>query len=163
MKEKLVDRVILIITVLVIILALFIGYKVINRVNPKRQIKNDIKEIFKDYEINRGYSVKIRIHSKKSNSTKISYNVEIKNNKYDDLDIETQKEIIKYIKGIAFKGNGNKYSINKVTIITKENTYTYQNLFRKNDEIISSKDEVIDSAKETIKEKWNEFKDKVSD
>lgn len=162
MKDKIIERIFLICTILIILLALYIGYRVVHMVNPKREIKSDIKEVFRDYDIASKYDVKIRIHSKTNNSTKIVYNIEIRNDKFDDLDEETQKEIIKYIKKISFKGNGNKYSINEVVINSNENVYSYINVFRKNGSILSDKDDIIDSAKNTIKDKFNDIKDKVS-
>ena len=162
MKDKIIERIFLICTILIILLALYIGYRVVHMVNPKREIKSDIKEVFRDYDIASKYDVKIRIHSKTNNSTKIVYNIEIRNDKFDNLDEETQKEIIKYIKKISFKGNGNKYSINEVVINSNENVYSYINVFRKNGSILSDKDDIIDSAKNTIKDKFNDIKDKVS-
>lgn len=162
MKDKIIERIFLIVTILVILLAIYVGYKVVHMVNPKGEIKSDIKEIFKDYDIASKYKVKIRIHSKTSNSTKIVYNVEINNDKYDELEEDIQKEIIKYIKNISFKGNGNKYSINEVIINAGDNKYSYVNVFRKNDKLLSDKDEIIDNAKNTIKDKLNDLKDKVT-
>ena len=163
MKDKIIERIFLIVTILVILCVIFIGYKVTHMVNAKREIKNDIKEVFKDYDIARKYSVKIRIHSKTSNSTKISYNIEINNDEYDNLDIDRKKEIIKFIKNISFKGNGNKYSINEVVINAKDNVYSYNNIFRVNGSIIGDKGDIIDSAKDTVKDKFNDLKDKIID
>ena len=162
MKEKIIERIFLIVTILVILLFVYIGYRVVHMVNAKGQIKSDIKDVFKDYDIDGRYNVKIRIHSKTNNSTKIVYNVEINNDKYDKLDDNIQKEIIKYIKNISFKGNGKKYSINEVVIKSGDNVYSYVNVFRKNENIISDKNDIIDSAKNTIKDKFNDIKDKVT-
>ena len=162
MKDKIIERVFLIVTILVILLAIYVGHKLVNIVNAKGQIKSDIREVFRDYEIANKYSVKIRIHSKTNNSTKIVYNVEINNDKYDSLDDDVKKEIIKYIKKISFKGNGKKYSINEVVINSNGNKYSYVTVFRKNDKIESDKIDIIDSAKDTIKDKFNDIKDKVT-
>ena len=162
MKDKIIERVFLIVTILVILLAIYVGHKLVNIVNAKGQIKSDIREVFRDYEIVSKYSVKIRIHSKTNNSTKIVYNVEINNDKYDSLDDDVKKEIIKYIKKISFKGNGKKYSINEVVINSNGNKYSYATVFRKNDKIESDKIDIIDSAKDTIKDKFNDIKDKVT-
>lgn len=161
-KDRIIERIFLIGTILVVLLAVYIGYRVVHMVNAKGQIKSDIKEVFKDYDIASKYKVKIRIHSKTNNSTKIVYNVEINNDKYDELDVDIQKEIIKYIKKISFKGNGKKYSINEVVINSNGNVYSYVNVFRKNDSVLSNKEDIIDSAKNTIKDKFNDLKDKVT-
>ena len=162
MKEKIIERIFLIVTILVIILAVYIGYRVIHMVDAKREIRNNIKEVFNDYDIANKYNVKIRIHSKTSNSTKIIYNIEINNDKFDSIELARQKEIIKFIKKITFKGNGNKYSINEVVINSNGNVYSYNNVFRKNDEIISDNSDILDSAKDTIKDKLSDLKDKVT-
>ena len=162
MKDKIIERIFLIVTILVVLLAIYVGYRVVHIVNAKGQIKSDIREVFRDYEIASKYSVKIRIHSKTNNSTKIVYNVEINNDKYDSLDDDVKKEIIKYIKKISFKGNGKKYSINEVVINSNGNKYSYATVFRKNDKIESDKIDIIDSAKDTIKDKFNDIKDKVT-
>ena len=162
MKEKIIERIFLIFTILIILLFVYIGYRVIHIKNPKGEIKSNIKEVFKDYNISKNYKVKIMIHSKTSNSTKISYNIEINNDEYDKLELDRKKEIIKFIKKISFKGNGNKYSINEVIINANNNVYSYNNVFRKNGSILSDKEEIIDSAKDTIKDKLNDLKDKVT-
>ena len=156
MKEKIFDRILLIISILVIIGVLYLGYVLLHSVNPKRQIRSDIKEILRDYEIEKNSSISIKIHSKTSNNTKISYNVVLDCDKYDDLDKDTQLEIIKYIKKLSFKGNGNKYTIYEVTINANDNVYTYNNVFKKNDEIYSVND-IKESATDIIKEKWNQL------
>lgn len=163
MKDKIIDKISLIITILIVILALYIGYTITTRINSKKEIKNNIKEIFKDYEIKDLKNIKIKIHSKSNYQTKISYNIELTSNTYDTLDYEIQTEIIRYIKKISFKGNNKKYSINKVTIYTKENTYTYQNTFKKNDKIYGNNyKEIKDNIKDKIKDKYNELIDKVT-
>ena len=162
MKDKIIERLFLIGTILIILLAIYIGYRVVHMVNAKGQIKSDIKEVFRDYDIASKYSVKIRIHSKTNNSTKIVYNVEINSDKFDSLEDDVKKEIIKYIKNISFKGNGKKYSINEVVINSNDNKYSYINVFRKNDNIESDKKDIINSAKDTIKDKFNDIKDKVT-
>ncbi|MBQ4031366.1 MAG: hypothetical protein II625_06395 [Bacilli bacterium] len=156
MKEKIFDRILLIISILVVIGVLYLGYVLLHSVNPKRQIKSDIKEILRDYDISNGSRISIKIHSKTSNNTKISYNVVLDSDKYDDLDKDTQLEIIKYIKKLSFKGNGNKYSINEVIINSNDNVYTYNNVFKKNDELYSVND-IKESTIDKIKDKWNEL------
>lgn len=156
MKEKIFDRILLIISILIILGVIYLGYVLIHSVNPKRQIRSDIKEILKDYDINKDYKISIKIHSKTSNNTKISYNVVLDNDKYDELDKDTQLEIIRYIKNLSFKGNGNKYTINEVTINANDNVYTYNKLFRKNGSVIDVSD-ITESATDIIKEKWNEL------
>ncbi len=165
MKDKLIDKLSLAITIIIVLLALYLGYTLVTRINSKREIKNNIKEIFRDYEIKDLKNIKIKIHSKTNYQTKISYNVELTSNEYDKLDINNQTEIIKYIKKISFKGNNKKYSINKVTIYTNENTYTYQTLFKKNNKIYGTTNEYIDKAndiKNKIKDKYNEIKDNIT-
>ena len=165
MKDKIIDKLSFIITILIVLLALYLGYTITTRINAKKEIKNNIKEIFKDYEIKDLNKIKIKIHSKSNYQTKISYNIELTSNKYDTLEYETQIEIIKYIKNISFKGNKKKYSINKVTIYTEENTYTYQNIFKRNDKIYGTNNQYIDKAnniKDKIKEKYNEIKENIT-
>ena len=135
MKDKLIDKLTIAITILIVILGVYLGYTIITRINAKKEIKNNIKEIFKDYEIKDLKDIKIKIHSKTNYQTKISYNVELTSNTYDDQSIDTQAEIIKYIKNISFKGNKKKYKINKVTIYSNNNIYTLQTTFKKNDKI----------------------------
>ena len=156
MKEKIFDRALLIVSILIVVGVVYLGYVLIHSVNPKREIRKDIKEILKDYDINKNSKISIKIHSKTSNNTKISYNVVLDNDSYDDLDKDTQLEIIKYIKNLSFKGNGNKYTINEVTINANDNVYTYNKLFRKNDNIIDISD-IKESATDIIKEKWNQL------
>ncbi|MEE3342965.1 MAG: hypothetical protein VZS44_02625 [Bacilli bacterium] len=164
MKDKLIEKISLIITILIVLLFVYLGYRVFTRVNVKRTIKNDINEILKDYEINKyTKEFKIVIHSKSNYSTKISYNIIIKNDKYDKLEFEIQKEIIKYIKNISFKGNNKKYFINKVTINSNNNKYEYKTLFKKNGKIygvggIGTDDN--NNTTDNIKEKWEEIKEK---
>ncbi len=166
MKKLLMDRILLIFTVLFCILLIYLGYLIINRVNAKRTIKKDVYEILNDYQI--GKSTKkfnIIIHSKSNYSTKISYNVMFRNDKYDDLDYEYKKDIIKYIKKISFKGNNKKYFINKVVIFSKKNKYEYNKLFKLNDKLYGVGVGEIDSnsATDTIKDKWEEIKERFSD
>ena len=156
MKEKIFDRILLIISILVVIGVLYLGYVLLHSVNPKRQIRSDIKEILRDYDISSGSRISIKIHSKTNNNTKISYNVVLDSDKYDDLDKDTQLEIIKYIKKLSFKGNGNKYTIYEVTINANDNVYTYNNVFKKNDELYSVND-IKESTIDKIKDKWNEL------
>lgn len=165
MKDKIIDKLSLIITILIVLLVVFLGYNIINRINSRKEIKNNIKEIFKDYEIKDLKNIKIKIHSKTSYQSRISYNVELTSNKYDTLDYENQTEIIKYIKNISFKGNNKKYSINKVTIYSKENTYTYHNIFKKNNTIYGTSNKYADTAnniKDKIKDKLDEIKENIT-
>lgn len=165
MKDKIIDKLSLIITILIVLLVIFLGYNIINRINSRKEIKNNIKEIFKDYEIKDLKNIKIKIHSKTSYQSRISYNVELTSNKYDTLDYENQTEIIKYIKNISFKGNNKKYSINKVTIYSKENTYTYHNIFKKNNTIYGTSNKYADTAnniKDKIKDKLDEIKENIT-
>ena len=157
MKEKIIDRVLLVISILIVVGVVYLGYVLIHSVNPKRQIRSDVKEILKDYEINKNSKISIKIHSKTSNNTKISYNVVLDNDKYDELDKNVQLEIIKYIKKLSFKGNGNKYSINEVTINSNNNVYTYSKVFKKNGKIIDISD-IKESITDKIKDKWDEIK-----
>ena len=64
MKEKIIDKLSIIIAILILIIALYLGYTVITRINSKKEIKNNNKEIFKDYEIKDLKEIKIKIHSK---------------------------------------------------------------------------------------------------
>ena len=165
MKDKIIDKLSLIITILIVLVVVFLGYNIINRINSRKEIKNNIKEIFKDYEIKDLKNIKIKIHSKTSYQSRISYNVELTSNKYDTLDYESQTEIIKYIKNISFKGNNKKYSINKVTIYSKENTYTYHNIFKKNNTIYGTSNKYADTAnniKDKIKDKLDEIKENIT-
>ena len=165
MKDKIIDKLSLIITILIVLLVVFLGYNIINRINSRKEIKNNIKEIFKDYEIKDLKNIKIKIHSKTSYQSRISYNVELTSNKYATLDYENQTEIIKYIKNISFKGNNKKYSINKVTIYSKENTYTYHNIFKKNNTIYGTSNKYADTAnniKDKIKDKLDEIKENIT-
>ena len=167
MKEKIIDKLSLVITILIVLLAVYLGYTLVTRINAKREIKNNIKEIFNDYKIKDLKDINIVIHSKSNYQTKISYNVSLTSNKYDELDYELQKEIIKYIKNIAFKGNNKKYTINKVTINSNDNIYTYRNIFKKNDKLYGSiNNKYSDTAndlKEKIKDKYNEIKENITD
>ena len=165
MKDKIIDKLSITITILIVLLVVFLGYNIINRINSRKEIKNNIKEIFKDYEIKDLKNIKIKIHSKTSYQSRISYNVELTSNKYDTLDYENQTEIIKYIKNISFKGNNKKYSINKVTIYSKENTYTYHNIFKKNNTIYGTSNKYADTAnniKDKIKDKLDEIKENIT-
>ena len=162
MKEKIQDKLSLLIAVFIILVIAYAGYRIFTRVNAKREIRNNIREIFIDYEIKDLKDIKIKIHSKSGYQSKISYNVELTSKKYDSLDYETQKEIIKYIKKIAFKGNNKKYSVYMVTIKSKNNIYTYKNTFRKNDKMYSNgigetASSTASDIKEKIQEKIEEF------
>ncbi len=141
------------------------GYTMVTRINAKKEIKNNIKEVFSDYEVKDLKNIKIKIHSKTNYQTKVSYNIELTSNKYDNLDYDTQAEIIKYIKKISFKGNKKKYSVNEVTIYSKDNIYTYKKNFKKNGKKYGNTNEYIDTAnkiKDEIKDKYNEIKDKYT-
>ena len=165
MKEKIINKLSLIITILIVLLGVYLMYTLVTRINSKKEIKNNINEIFNDYEINDLKNIKIKIHSKTNYQSKITYNVELTSNKFDTLDYETQLEIIKYIKKISFKGNNKKYYINKVTIKTNENIYTYQNLFKKNNKLYETNNnykEKYNEIKEKAKYKYNENKEKIT-
>lgn len=157
------DRIVLIITVFVILVLVYMGYVLINRVNVKRTIRKDIYEVLNDYQINnKTKNLKIIIHSKTNYSTRISYNVVFTNDGYDKLEFDQQKEIIKYIKKISFKGNNKKYFINKVTIYSKKNKYEYATLFKKNGKMYGVGEIDTNSTAENIKEKLNEIKEKFT-
>ena len=163
MKKIIMDRIVLIITVFVILVLVYMGYVLINRVNVKRTIRKDIYEVLNDYQINnKTKNLKIIIHSKTNYSTRISYNVVFTNDGYDKLEFEQQKEIIKYIKKISFKGNNKKYFINKVTIYSKKNKYEYATLFKKNGKMYGVGEIDTNSTAENIKEKLNEIKEKFT-
>lgn len=165
MKEKIINKLSLIITILIVLLGVYLMYTLVTRINSKKEIKNNINEIFNDYEIKDLKNIKIKIHSKTNYQSKITYNVELTSNKFDTLDYETQLEIIKYIKKISFKGNNKKYYINKVTIKTNENIYTYQNLFKKNNKLYGTNNnykEKYNEIKEKAKDKYNEIKEKIT-
>lgn len=165
MKDKIIEKLSLAITILIVIAIILLGYNIINKINSKKEIKNNIYEIFKDNEIKDLKNIKIKIHSKKNYQSKIYYNIELTTNKYDNLDYETQIEIIKYIKNISFKGNNKKYYINKVTIYSQNNIYTYNNIFKKNNKTYGTSNKYIDSAnniKDKIKDKFNEIKDNIT-
>ena len=49
MKKIIMDRIVLIITVFVILVLVYMGYVLINRVNVKRTIRKDIYEILNYY------------------------------------------------------------------------------------------------------------------
>ncbi len=163
MKKIIMDRIVLIITVFVILVLVYMGYVLINRVNVKRTIRKDIYEVLNDYQINnKTKNLKIIIHSKTNYSTRISYNVVFTNDGYDKLEFDQQKEIIKYIKKISFKGNNKKYFINKVTIYSKKNKYEYATLFKKNGKMYGVGEIDTNSTAENIKEKLNEIKEKFT-
>lgn len=157
------DRILLIITVLITLLLVYFGYLLFTRVNAKRTIKKDTYEILKDYKIN-NYTKNFRIiiHSKSNYSTKISYNVLFSNSKYDKLDYDSQKEIIKYIKKISFKGNNKKYYVNKVIIYSNKNKFEYNKLFKKNNKIYVVGELDTESTTDNIKEKWEEIKERFT-
>ena len=163
MKKLIIDRVLLIFTVLVIIVMVYFGYLLVNRINVKRSITKDIYEILNDYQIKKDTKkIRIIIYSKSNFSTKVSYNIEFTNDSYDKLEYDKQKDIIRYIKKLSFKGNKKKYYINKVTIYANDNKYEYNKLFRKNDKVYGVGELDTDSATDTIKEKWEEIKDKFT-
>ena len=164
MKEKIIDKLVIVICMLFVAAVLYIGYTVVTRINAKKEIKNNIQEICKDYEIKDLKDIKIKIHSKTNYQTKITYNVELTTNEYDNLEKDIQEEIIRYIKNIAFKGNRKKYYVNKVTIRSNDNVYTYEKMFKKNNQIYSNMNEYTDKAndiKDKIKDKYNEIKEKI--
>ena len=47
MKDKLIDKLTIAITILIVILGVYLGYTIITRINAKKEIKNNIIEIFK--------------------------------------------------------------------------------------------------------------------
>ncbi|MBR3161472.1 MAG: hypothetical protein IKF19_01920 [Bacilli bacterium] len=160
MRDRVLDKLSVAITILIVLLVVYFGFTLVNRINAKKEIKNNIKEIFNDYRINDLKSINIVIHSKSNYQSKISYNVSLRSNKYNKLNYDIQKEIIKYIKNISFKGNNKKYTINKVIIYSGKNIYSYKNIFRKNDELYGSINEKYSDATSDIKDK---IKDKIND
>ena len=163
MKKLIIDRVLLIFTVLVIIVMVYFGYLLVNRINVQRSITKDIYEILNDYQIKKDTKkIRIIIYSKSNFSTKVSYNIEFTNDSYDKLEYDQQKDIIRYIKKLSFKGNKKKYYINKVTIYAKDNKYEYSKLFRKNGNVYGVGEIDTDSATDAIKEKWDEIKEKFT-
>ena len=164
MKKLLVERLLLIFTVVVIIVLVYFGYLLVNRINVKRTIKRDVYEILNDYKIkNNTKNFKIIIYSKSNFNTKVSYNVEFTNNGYDKLEYDDQKNIIRYIKKLSFKGNKKKYYINSVIIYANDNKYEYNKLFKKNDKLYGVGEIDANSTADIIKEKWNEIKEKFAD
>ncbi len=163
MKDKLIDKLSLVITILLVLLFVYLGYRLFSMVNVKKTIKNDVYEILSDYNIKKNTkNLKIIIHSKSNYSTKISYNVIFRNNKYDKLDFDSQKDNIQYIKKISFKGNNKKYFVHKVIILSNKNKYEYTNIFRKNDKLYGVGGIDTQSTAENIKNKWEEIKEKFT-
>ena len=64
MKEKIIDKLVIVICMLFVAAVLYIGYTVVTRINAKKEIKNNIQEICKDYEIKDLKDNKIKIHQK---------------------------------------------------------------------------------------------------